>query len=451
MNTERFDIYIEGNKERFLEEYFDLLRIPSVAAQGRGIMEASDMVKRRLDKLGVKDTQLLDTGGSPVVYGTLGSGNRRLMIYDHYDVQPEDPIDLWTSPPFEPTIRDGKVYARGASDNKGNLMMRLQAIEAWIATQGELPLSIAFVIEGEEEIGSANLPTFCQQHADLLKADGCLWETGEVDDGGRPMIDCGAKGMQYVELVARGAAYDQHSAFAPIIPNPAWRLTWALQMLKDQSERIIIPGFYDRVRPLSAADREALNNLPENDEAMLAEYGVPAFLRNARGAEKWRRLLFEPTCNICGMIAGYTDQGSKTVLPAEARAKLDFRLVPDMEPKTVLNQIRNHLDDQGFGDIEIIEMTGVHPARSPLNSTIVQAAVASANATYDVPAAVYPTMPGTGPMYMLCQQFGTPACSGPGCGYYGDKIHAPDENIRLADYWRGMRWMGRFLHEFGTR
>jgi acetylornithine deacetylase/succinyl-diaminopimelate desuccinylase-like protein len=448
---DQFKAYIEAQNDRFLDEYFALLRIPSIAAQGTGISEAATMVKQRLEKLGA-DTRLIDVpGGSPVVYGTLGSGSPRLMIYDHYDVQPAEPFELWKTQPFEPTIHDGHVYARGASDNKSNLMLRIQAIEAWLATQGTLPLSITFVIEGEEEIGSPHLPQFCRDHANLLQADGCLWETGGVETNGRPVVTCGVKGMLYVELVARGASRDIHSSVAPIVPNPAWRLAWALQTLKSPDDHIRIPGFYDHIRPLDEATLHTLASLPDNDEAMLNEYGIPSFLGDVRGVEKWKRHLFNPTCTICGIVAGYTGPGAKTVLPAEARVKLDFRLVPDMEPQVVLEQLRSHLDAQGYSDIEIVGISGVHPARTSPESPVVQAAVASAEATFGIPVVLQPTMAGTGPMYDLCQQQGIPACSGAGCNYPGDQIHAPNENIRLSDYRRAIEWMGGFLQEFATR
>ena len=448
---EQYLAYIEQNKDRFLEEYFNLLRIPSVAAQGMGISETAMMVRDRLTELGAENVQMIPTdGGSPVVYGTIGNGPRRLLIYDHYDVQPAEPLELWDNYPFDPKLCDGVVKARGASDNKGNLILRLQAIEAWLATKGELPITIVFLIEGEEEIGSPHLASFCRDHADLIKADGCLWETGQVDGSGRPVVDCGAKGMQYVELVARGAFTDLHSSTAPVVPNPAWRLTWALATLKDPNGHIRIPGFYDAVLPPTEADMEALKKAPDNDESLLRQYGLPAFLNDVRGADRLRALLFEPTCTICGLVSGYTGEGAKTVLPAEARAKIDFRLVPNMEPETVLTQLRDHLDAEGYHDIEIIPMSGEHPARSSLDAAVVRAAISSAEATYQLPASVYPMMAGTGPMYVVCQQFGTPVTSGAGCGYEGDRIHAPNENIRIADYWKGMEWMGRFMEAFAA-
>ncbi len=447
---DQFRAYVQEQQGRFLEEFFAFLRVPSVSAQGQGLDEAVGIVQRRLKSLGAEVRLLSAGGGNPVVYATLGSGERHLLIYDHYDVQPAEPLELWESPAFEPTIRDGKIFARGASDNKGNLMMRLQAIEAWQATQGTLPLSLAFVIEGEEEIGSPTLPAFCVAYGDLLRADGCLWETGEVDYEGRPVVECGAKGMQYVELIARGATADRHSSLAPVIPNPAWRLTWALATLKGADERVAIPGFYDAVRPPGAADEQALATIPDQDADMLEDAGLPAFLGGVRGGDMWRKLLFEPTCTICGLVSGYTGMGAKTVLPAEARAKIDFRLVPDMEPATVIQQLRAHLDTHGFSDIEIVDLSGLRAARTSLDAPIVQAMVQSGEATYGTPAVVYPTMPGTGPMDMLCQQIGTPACSGAGAGYNGDQIHAPNEHIRERDYWAGMEWMARFMEAFAT-
>ncbi|NJK79430.1 MAG: M20/M25/M40 family metallo-hydrolase [Chloroflexaceae bacterium] len=447
---EQFTSYIATHQARFMDELFQLLRVPSVAAQGRAIPEAAALVRQRLERLGAAVRVFDIENGSPVIYATLGSGPRRLLIYDHYDVQPADPEELWVTPAFEPTIRDGKLYARGVADNKGNLMLRIQAIETWLATQGTLPFEVAFIIEGEEEIGSPHLPAFCRDHADLLRGDGMIWETGERNIDDRPRIDCGAKGMQYVELVVRGAAYDLHSSFATVVPNPAWRLVWALATLKGPDERILIPGFYDAIRPPGETDLRALESIPDTDAAILADYQIPAFLGGVRGVERLRRHLFEPTCNICGVVSGYTGAGSKTVLPSEARVKIDFRLVPDMRPETVMQQLRAHLDAQGFSDIAIIDLGGVYPARSDLNSSLVRAMVNAAETVYGVHPVVTPTMAGTGPMYDLAEATGTPTASGAGCGYHGMQIHAPNEHIRVDDYWLAMRWMGVFLRAFAA-
>jgi acetylornithine deacetylase/succinyl-diaminopimelate desuccinylase-like protein len=448
--TTAFDAYIDASKERYLDELGALLRQPSVAAQGIGIAETAALVRERLERLGAQTRLLSAEGGSPMVYATIGAGPRTLLIYDHYDVQPAEPLDLWHSPAFEPTVRDGKLFARGVADNKGNLMLRIQAIEAWLATRGELPLRIAFAVEGEEEVSSHTLPALCRSHADLLRADGCLWETGGRNIDERPVVTAGAKGIQYVELVAHGARYDLHSQYGTVVPNPAWRLTWALGTLKGPDGRIRIPGFYDAIRPPSAADLAALEGIPDTDDALLADFGIAQFIDGARGVERLRRHLFDPTCTICGLVSGYTGEGSKTVLPSEARAKIDFRLVPDMDPAAVLRQLRAHLDAEGFEDIEIVELGGEHAARSDLGAPVVRAAVNSARDVYGLEPILYPTMAGTGPMYPLCQALGTPVTSGAGCGYHGAQVHAPNENVRLDDYWLAMRWMGAFIERFAA-
>jgi acetylornithine deacetylase/succinyl-diaminopimelate desuccinylase-like protein len=446
-----FDAYIDAHKARFLDELANLVRQPSVAAQNVGIAETAALVRARLERIGAEVKMLEADGGSPMVYATLGSGERTLLIYDHYDVQPAEPLELWHSPPFEPTERDGKLYGRGVADNKGNLMLRIQAIEAWMATRGELPVKIIFAVEGEEEVSSRTLPAICRDYAELLKADGCLWETGGRNIDERPVITAGAKGIQYVELVARGASQDLHSQYGAVVPNPAWRLTWALATLKSPDGRVLIPGFYDGIRPPSEADIAALASIPDNDAALLADFGIPSFINGMTGIERLKSHLFDPTCTICGLVSGYTGEGSKTVLPAEARAKIDFRLVPDMEPDDIAAKLRAHLDNNGFNDIEIVHLGGEHAARSDLNSAVVRAAVDSARQTYNLEPIVYPTMAGTGPMYPLCQALGTPVTSGAGAGYHGTQVHAPNENIRIADYWLAMRWMGNFIEAFGAK
>lgn len=389
---DRMAAYIDAYRDRFLSELSELLRQPSIAAQGLGIEETAAAVVRRLERLGAEVRVLRLPGAAPLVYASIGSGPRTLLIYDHYDVQPPEPLEGWASPAFEPTVRDGKLYARGAADNKGNLMLRIQAIEAWLATQGSLPIRINFLVEGEEEIGSVNLDAYCHQHAELLRADGCLWETGGKNALEQPTIACGAKGICYVELVARGASHDLHSANATMVPNPAWRLTWALATLKAPDERILIPGFYDAVRPPSAADLRALASIPLDDEALLADFGIPEFLGGLRGHERIKANLFKPTATICGLVSGYTGVGSKTVLPAEARAKIDFRMVPDQDPNAIVAALRAHLDAQGFSDIAIIELGHERAARSATDALPVRAMERAIQATYGQAPVIYPYM-----------------------------------------------------------
>ena len=446
---DKFQTYVEANRDRFIAELQEFCRQPSVAAQNLGMREMADKVLARLKKLGA-DARLIEIeGGAPVVYGEIGSGPRTLMIYDHYDVQPPEPLELWESRPWEAAIRDGKMFARGVADNKGELVSRIQAIESYLASVGPLPLKIKFVVEGEEEIGSIHLPQFVEENRALLQGvDGCLWEFGSKDINERPQLTCGLKGIVYVELHAHGASRDLHSSLAAIVVDPAWRLTWALATLKDPDDHILIDDFASHVRTPTEAEVEALKGIPFDEEKEKADYGIPAFIRNLTGLELLKKYLYEPTCTICGLYSGYIGQGSKTVLPNHAFAKIDFRLVPNLTPDLVLDLLRKHLDRRGFQDIEVrLTETGEEVARSALDSPIVRAAVEAAKAVYPKEPVINPTSAGSGPMYPLCQALGIPAVSA-GCGWHGSRAHAPNESIRIADYFEGMLFIRELIERF---
>lgn len=278
----RYDEYITSQRDRFIDDLKSFVRQPSVAATGDGVAAMADLVQRRLIQIGAT-VQQMTTSGSPIIYAELGSGPRTLMIYNHYDVQPPDPIELWTTPPFEPTVRDGKLYARGISDNKGDLMCRLHAIETWQQTIGPLPLKIKWVIEGEEEVGSPHLAQFAQVYADRLQADGCLWETGGKNEDDRITLTMGLKGIQYLELRARGAVRDLHSGYAAIVPSPVWRLVWALNTLKDERDHILIDGYLDHVRPPNEAEIEMLKAMPSDEAKKKAALGIDRFINDEIG------------------------------------------------------------------------------------------------------------------------------------------------------------------------
>lgn len=446
-----FTEYVSANRERFIAELQEFCRQPSVAAQNWGMYEMADKVVARFRQLGA-DVRLIPVGdGAPVVYAEIGDGKRTLMMYNHYDVQPPEPLNLWETGPWDAAVRDGKLYARGVADNKGNLMCRIQAIEAYLAVFGALPLKIKFVVEGEEEIGSVHLPRFAHENRALLQgADGCLWEAGYKDINERPVLSCGVKGIVCVELHAHGAKRDLHSAAATIVPNPAWRLTWALATLKDADDNILIDDYQQHIRPPTPDEMKALETIPRDDEQLKADYGIPAFIRNLSGIELLKKHLYEPTVTICGLYAGYIGEGSKTVLPNHAFAKLDFRLVPNLTPDLVVELLRKHLDRRGFNDIEIVlTEAGEEVARSPLDSAIVRAAVGAAKEVYATDPIVYPTMAGSGPMYPLCQALGIPAVSA-GCGWHDSRAHAPNENIRLADYFDGLAFVRALIDRFAA-
>jgi acetylornithine deacetylase/succinyl-diaminopimelate desuccinylase-like protein len=442
-----FNAYVEANRERFVEELKAFVRQPSVSAQGLGLQEMADLVQARLDKLGAVTRQIPTGDGPPIVYGEMGQGQRTLLIYNHYDVQPPDPLELWESPPFEPEIRDGYFYGRGVADNKGDLLARIQTVEAWLATRGELPLRIKWFAEGEEEVGSPHLSPIAEAYGDMLQADGCLWETGGLDEEGNFVLTMGLKDITYFELRARCAERDLHSGYAPLVENPAWRLVWALSTLKDEHDRITIDGYMDHVKPLTEDEIAAFARMPFHEEQLKARWGVERFIENRSGLDAQLYLHATPTCTICGIESGYTGPGSKTVLPAEARVKLDFRLVPDLTPDLALELLRAHLDRRGFDDVEIECLNGEHPAKSPLDAAVVRAAAEAAEAVYGHPPLLNPWAAGSGPMYPLSTKLGIPAVFA-GINGPGANAHSPNENIRLDLYFQGMRFMAELIERF---
>ncbi len=446
-----FYAYVDANADRFISQLKRLCGQPSVAAQDLGLREAAQLVLEMVKGIGA-DARIIEVADAPpVVYGEVGAGDKTLIIYDHYDVQPPEPLDQWESDPFSPEIREGFLYGRGVSDNKGDLVSRLQAIEAYQQTMGDLPVQIKFVFEGEEEVGSPHLAQFVEENRELLLGgDGCLWEGGRKDMAGRPQIYLGLKGILYVELRARGASRDLHSSWAPIVPNPAWRLVWALNTLKDEYDRITVDGLMDHVIPPPDKDLELLRGIPFEEDKIKADLDIPEFLSAVEGMEALQRLLYAPTCTICGIEAGYTGEGTKTVLPSEARVKLDFRLVPHLEPDIVLDLLRKHLDRRGFEDIGITLFSGEHPAKSSPDAPIARAAIEAARLVYEQDPVIYPLMAGSGPMYPLSEALGIPAVSGVGVGHAQSRIHAPNENIRLSDYFESIKFTGQLIRIFAA-
>jgi acetylornithine deacetylase/succinyl-diaminopimelate desuccinylase-like protein len=441
-----FESFVTAQRDRFIDDLSIFVAQPSVAATGQGMREMAALVQRRLERIGAA-VQQIPTGGAPILYAELGSGPRTLLIYNHYDVQPPDPIDLWTSPPFQPSVRDGKLYARGVSDNKGDLSCRLHAIEAWQQTIGPLPLKIKWVIEGEEEIGSLHLAEFAQQHASMLPADGCLWETGGKNEDERMTLTLGLKGIQCLELRTRSGERDLHSGLAAIAPSAVWRLVWALNTLKDQNDEILIDRYYDHVRAPNEAELAMLKAMPFDEAKRKAALGIDRFINDEHGLDVLKRLYYGPTVTICGFQAGYTDEGMKTVLPNTAFAKIDCRLVPDLTPEICLSLLRAHLDRRGFGDVEIVPLNGEHPAASPVDAPIVAACQTAVRDVYGHDAVMIPLSAGSGPMYPLTTALGIPTVMA-GITYPGSRAHAPDENIRLDDYFEGIRFMRRLIEVF---
>ncbi|WP_414657184.1 M20/M25/M40 family metallo-hydrolase [Deinococcus sp. VB343] len=432
---------LDAHIERGLEDLRALVALPSVSAQGRMLPETAAFVADLLRAEGFQVEQF-DGEVAPILLAEAGDGPFTLLIYNHYDVQPEDPLELWDSPPFVLTEREGRLYGRGASDDKGEIASRLAAVRA-VREQcgGRLPLKIKWLIEGEEEVGSPSLEGFVQAHAERLRADGCWWEFGGISEGGQPILSLGLKGVMCVELRCRVAQSDLHSSLGAVIDNPLYRLARAVASLRDEQGRVTIPGFLDDVRPPSGADLDAIARIPGDGQPVRDAFGVSRPLATGRDYNERTNLL--PVVNVNGWGGGYQGEGSKTVLPAEGFVKLDFRLVPDQDPEKILAALRAHLAAQGLSDIEVTELEAhQRPARADAAHPFVQACIAAAREAHGAEPVVHPSSGASGPMFA----FTAPAalggldvpCVTAGIGNHAGRVHAPNENILREHFGRGV-------------
>jgi len=451
MSLQKVFRYIDANSQTSVKELVRLVRQPSVSARGEGMKECAELVAKMMKEVGVSTRILPEKDGNPVVYGEIKSktAQKTLLFYNHYDVQPPEPLEEWKSGPFSGEIREGKIYGRGASDNKGNFVSRLKAVEAFLKTRGDIPVNVKFVVEGEEEIGSPHLEPLIHKNKSLLSADAAIWEFGGTDRHGRPEVYLGLKGVLSVELWCQGAVKDVHSANAPLVPSAVWRLVWALSTLKNEREEILIKGFYDSVEPPSKEEMECLKTIPFEEEEEKRELGLKAFLHNLSGVEALRALLYQPTCTINGFLSGYTGSGSKTVLPKKAMAKLDFRLVARQTPDEIVEKLRRHLKRRGFGDVKVIMHGSTEPTKTPIKDKFVRTVVKTAEKAYGQRAVVYPTSAGSGPMHLFRNLLGYPVVS-VGCGHPESNGHAPNENLRVDSLVKGTKFMATIMQNFGA-
>ncbi|PWT82940.1 MAG: peptidase M20 [Acidobacteria bacterium] len=447
MAFSRYDRYVDRHARNFIERLQAICRMPSVAARGTGMRAMAEAVEQMMQRVGVGTRSFRMGTGYPIIYGESGGGDQSFIIYGHYDVQPVGQLTEWSAGPFAASIIDGKLFARGAANSKGDLVARLAAVEAYQKSFGKLPVSLRFVIEGEDGIGSPSLYRFTEDHADLLKAEGCIWDEGYRDTKERPVVSLGFKGITFLELWAHGARSDLHSKWGAIVPNPAWRLVQALATITSPKGVITIDGFSSHMAPISEEDTEALKAIELDEVGLKREFRIGNWVRALKGQALVKEHIFGPTCTICGIQTGHTDAGPKTVLPSSAMARLDFRLVPDLTPEIIVKLLRQHLDVRGFKDIEIIELGSAPLAKSPFNSTVARAVIDSAGEVYGVPAIVYPMDPSSGPVGAVCgvSQPPTPVASF-GTSYAGSNPHGPDENIRLDDFLQSIKFIGRVIH-----
>ncbi len=441
---------IEGSKNDLLDELKEFLRMPSVSARTgdeAGFRGCAEWVRARFEEVGA-EARIMETGGHPIVYAEVGNGDRTLLSYGHYDVQPPEPLELWESDPFEPAVRGGAIFARGVADDKGDVLARIQALRLYQEEFGRLPFKLKFLIEGEEEIGSPNLASFARANRELLSADACLWEGSMKDEAGRPMIFCGTKGMLYVELRAKGASHDLHSMYGGIAPNPAWRLVQALRTIKDEQGEITLDGLDELTEPPSKEDLEVISQIPFDEAALKASWGVEDFDRELAGEEALKEYLLRPTANIAGIQSGYTGPGSKTIVPSDAFVKMDFRLVSGQSPGPVLQLLREHLYRRGFSDVEIVDLHGVEAAKTPVDSPLVRTAVETWEEIRNEEALVYPTIGGSGPTSLMTGELGIPTIMTGAMINPESRIHAPNESIRLDDYFESISYFAHFFRRF---
>ncbi|HEV2834661.1 MAG TPA: M20/M25/M40 family metallo-hydrolase [Pyrinomonadaceae bacterium] len=422
--------------------------MPSVAARGTGMRAVAEKVEQLLQRVGAGTRSFKIGSGFPIIYGECGAGPRCFLVYGHYDVQPVGQLTEWSSGPFAAVIEDGKLRARGASNSKGDFVARVAAVEAYQKTYGKLPICIRFLVEGEDGLASPSLYRFAAENAELLRADGCIWDDGYKDTRDRLVINLGFKGIAFLELRAYGARTDLHSKWGGIVPNPAWRLVQALATITSPKGVITIDGFSSYVAPISDEDVEALKTIELDEVGLKREFRIGGWVRSMKGQTLIKEHIFGPTCTICGMHTGHTEAGAKTVLPSTAMARLDFRLVPDLTAEIVVGLLREHLDVRGFKDIEIIELGSAPLAKSSAKSRIARAVVESAAEVYGRPPIVYPMDPSSGPVGAVCGVMQPPApVASFGTAYAGSNPHGPDENIRLDDFMQTIKLVGRVLHK----
>lgn len=443
--------HIDDNVEYMVSSLQRLIRQPSVSATGRGISRCASLVRIMLAKSGIRSRLLyLGDGTAPIVYGHIKSRSnpdRTLMFYNHYDVQPAEPLDMWTREPFGGQREGNYIYGRGASDDKGELIARIKAVEATLRVTGDVPCNIKFFIEGQEEIGSPHVDRYLNKYRKLLGCDGIIWEFGYVNADDTPIIGLGMKGLLYVELVLQGPSRDLHSSLAAIVPNPAWRLVEALKTLRAPDGRILIAGWYDDVVPLTAREKELIRREPFASGSFKREFGITRYVGNMDSTRAKRELATGATCNIAGIHAGYGGPGAKTVLPGTATAKIDFRLVPRMNPSRQVARLRRHLKLHGFHDIRVRVYDGLQAARTDPDSPLVGHVRDAADRVFGR-SVINVSNAGTGPMHPFASILGAP-CVSFGCTHIYARIHSPDEFARIDLLQKAAKSMALIMENFG--
>ena len=425
--------FVDKHRNKLLSDLQTLIRQPSISAKNEGIEECSILVSKMLKKAGISSEILrLNKNAAPLVFGEVKSKSnpsKTLLFYNHYDVQPVEPIEEWEYPPFSGKIVGNKIFGRGASDDKGELITRIKAVESYLQEYDDVPCNIKFCIEGEEENGSENVEKYLKKFKKKFSCDGVIWEFGYIDTKNRPIVGLGMKGLLYVELSVKESIRDAHSSFATIIKNPAWRLIDALKTLRDSNGKILIDGWSDDIIPLSQNDLKIIRKEPFDANDFKKEYGIKKFVGDKNAFEAKKALVAGPTCNIAGIESGYTGDGAKTVLPSTAKVKIDFRLVPNMDPKKQIKLLKLHLKRTGFDDISIKILNAEAAARTSTDEKIVNVVCDSAKKIFG-DYILNISNAGTGPMHAFVDVLGAP-CVSIGSSFIFCRMHSPNEFAKI--------------------
>lgn len=441
---------IDSNSERYLEELFTLLKQPSISSQGVGVEDCAKLLAGMMEDVGIR-AEILPMGGKnnpPLVYGELLSpgAEKTVLIYGHFDVQPTDPLEAWDSPPFEPTIRDGRIFCRGSADNKGQLFAHVKAVEAVLKTEGSLPVNLKFLFDPEEEIGSPSLDDFVMANADRFRADVAYNSDGAMDASGRPILSFGNRGNCYVEINHREAKRDLHSGqFGGPVPNPNWRMMEFLNTLRDSNGRVAIDGFYDDIVPPTAAEKEAMANIPFNEASQLDYLGLQRF-DGPENMGYWEKIMFQPTLNICGYVSGYGGEGQKTVLPCSVKVKIDMRLVKNQDPPDIFSKFKRHMEKRGFDDLELKLLTTYRPAKTPIDHPMSKAVISAVRKAFESEPILYPVTGGSNPSSIICDFLKIPIVKVP-YGNHDESNHAPNENMVVDLFYKGIKCSATVFYE----
>ncbi len=395
--------YVDGHREYFVDEVKELVAQPSISALNVGLKECAELVRIKMADLGLNARLLPVEGGPDAVFGELKTSPdaKNLVIYNHYDVQPVEPLDEWKSEPFKAEERDGKLYGRGAGDDKGELAARLSAIKAIVDSGGSIKPNIKWLVEGEEEVGSPHLHSFVLKNKTMLKGDGCLWEGGDRSPSGRSEVHLGVKGLLYVEFRVKVGEKDQHSQYGAIAPNPAWRLVNLLKTIKDEKEKILIDGFYDDVAKPTPQEQKFLRQNEFSVKGLQKALQINYLMEEKNDVATVTKHLFSPTANIAGFGSGYQGSGAKTIVPKEAFVKMDFRLVSKMHGADIERKLKKHLRTHGFDDVKLVIYSKEDPAKTPVESYIARILIESTELVEREKPNVWPTIAGTGPMSLF--------------------------------------------------